>query len=69
MNKKYYFKLMSGEKFEVPKSTFDLWLHNSAGDYIVIDTPNNNHVFIKKDMISLGFDLDLETFDNTKGKK
>lgn len=69
MEKKYFLKLINNEKFEVSKTTFDNWLHNSAGDFVVIGTPNGNNCFIKKDRILLGFDLNLETYDATKGKK
>lgn len=67
--KQYFLKLVNGEKFECSKKAFDNWLQNVSGDYIVIETPNGNNCYIKKDRILLGFDLNLSNYDDTKGKK
>lgn len=69
-NKKYFIKLTNGEKLELTKDTFDIWLHDAAGNYIVVKTGNNSELYIKRSAIIFGYTLDLNTkFDDTLNKK
>lgn len=71
MNNKYFVKLKNDYKVEVSKEAFDIWLHDTNSDYILVQTPNNNTLYIKKKDIVFGYDLCVEEYDvkkNFKGK-
>lgn len=66
---KYFLKLINGEKFEVTESEFNVYLHNKSGDYIVLNSVNNNPIYVMKSNILLAFKLlPNKNFDDTKGK-
>lgn len=69
MNKEYYFKLRNDSKVKVEKVVFDAWLHKTLGDFVVITTPNDNNLYIMKEEILLGFDLNKNKYNAKKQYK
>lgn len=66
---KYFLKLINGEKFQITESEFNTYIHNPVCDYIVLNSVNNNPIYIMKSNILLAFKLlPNKNFDDTKGK-
>lgn len=57
---KYFVKLVNGDKYEISKAQHEEIINKVGRDYITIDTPQMNNVWILKERILLTYSLKVK---------